>query len=73
MDPSWWLHRDDWKAYLHARQLYIETGDRDALANMIDHVTERDGDIPDQTQQIAWRSPMGPDIVTVRPDDLRCY
>jgi hypothetical protein len=68
-----WQARCDWAVYLHARQLYIETGDLDALTNMINHVTEQDFDIPDHLSQISWHSPVGPDLVTVTPDDLRCY
>jgi hypothetical protein len=68
-----WEVRLRWQAYLHARQLYIETGDVDALANMIANVTEHDEVIPDHLDQIAWRTPTGPEVVMVTPADLHCY
>jgi hypothetical protein len=70
---EWAAQRFDWDIYLYARQLWIQTGDTDALANMIAHVTERDGPIPAQLPEIAWRTPVGPDIGPVTPADLVCY
>jgi hypothetical protein len=63
---------DDWNIYLHARQLYIETGDLDALDNMVAHVTEHDGVIPDNPEPIAWQTPMV-DVNRVSHNDLECY
>jgi hypothetical protein len=66
------IYWTDWDIYLHARQLYIETGDLDAFDNMINHVTESDGAIPDNPDPIAWQTPMV-NVNKVTSTDLKCY
>lgn len=62
-----------WGIYLHARQLYIETGDLDAFTRMVDHVTPADGDIPAQLDPLAWHTRTGPEVTETTSEYMRCY